>query len=851
MSEIEQSFTPIAPNPFVTGAPIRDSNMFFGREDDLEHVRQRLIAEEEGMVLMLVGARRSGKTSIMFQILNGKLGEDFLPVFIDMQLMAGIVGDREFLGRTATIILEAIEDKRLVADYYDFSEGNPILTFDSLLEDLQQTFPGRRLIFLLDEAEILQSKVDKGELGSAILSYMASILESRQVSFCFTGSVGLNETESEEWRRLTGKGDSREISFLSPGDTRRLIQLPVEGRMHYTEGAVDAIYKLTYGHPYYTQLICSYAVDHLNHAGKNELTHEDLEEVVRVLIDNPPPQLVYQWDDLALTERLALSIAGEQCTSDDTKISAEQLHQSIRDNKYPAEMRTDTLRIALESLARSKWLERDTEGTYRFRIDLFRQWVRHTRSIWSLVDETDVKPPRKKRWPLIAAVAVALIIITATVWNGYQAREQERQQEAVALAVPSEGQVWVDAEPRDVSLELWVDGKRITRSLPTMFSFSLGEHTVELRHKLYRTYSHTLHITASTQDTLFPTLERLTGTLNMRAIPPNTRVQLTGVGQDTALSTPIKNLRLPTGEYQLSAVAKGYVEQRQSVAIHHGKDTALNLNLQANVGDVYVRSNPANAQLDLNGQTHSQRTPLLLRNLPVGQQTLRLILKDHLPQKRTLRVRLGQTDTLDIDLAIRPVHIALDTQPSGAQVLLNNQPWHTTPMDDQLPPGTYDLRVVYDGYRPETVELNLKPGEDFVHHYDLVQYKGVIRIHDYFGDVDIISALNNRLVQSVQKPRDVTLPVGRYLLRGGHKGALVEVRKDERTIVKLAHQGLVRMQTYVGIVKILDATNSHILSQVQSPTDINLPIGEYILHSESQQTAITVQQNQTHIVRFE
>ena len=44
-------------------------------------------------VLVFCGERRSGKTSILFQILNGRLGERFLPVLVDMQILAGIRDD--------------------------------------------------------------------------------------------------------------------------------------------------------------------------------------------------------------------------------------------------------------------------------------------------------------------------------------------------------------------------------------------------------------------------------------------------------------------------------------------------------------------------------------------------------------------------------------------------------------------------------------------------------------------------------------------------------------------------------------------------------------------------------------
>ena len=72
-----------------------------------------MITEKEGVVLLFVGERRSGKTSIMFQILNGRMGDEFLPVFIDMQAMAGVDGDREFFTRMVELICEQVKDDRI------------------------------------------------------------------------------------------------------------------------------------------------------------------------------------------------------------------------------------------------------------------------------------------------------------------------------------------------------------------------------------------------------------------------------------------------------------------------------------------------------------------------------------------------------------------------------------------------------------------------------------------------------------------------------------------------------------------------------------------------------------------
>ena len=73
---------------------------------------------------------------------------------------------------------------------------------------------------------------------------MASVLESHRVSFCFTGSAGLAEADVQEWRRLLGKADYSEISFLRYPDTMRLLQEPLGDSLRYEEGVKDSIYHL-------------------------------------------------------------------------------------------------------------------------------------------------------------------------------------------------------------------------------------------------------------------------------------------------------------------------------------------------------------------------------------------------------------------------------------------------------------------------------------------------------------------------------------------------------------------------------------------------------------------------------
>ena len=589
--EENQTFKPI-PNPYFAGPPIRGQEVFFGREENFEAVSQRLTAERDGIVMLLVGGRRTGKTSIMYQILEGRLGDKFLPIFLDLQSIAPLVGDREILGRLADLILEGIKDERLVRDYYDFDEGNPVIVFDRLLDDIQQLFPKKRIIFLVDEAEHLQTKVAHGELTAGVLTYLASILESRKISFCFTGSPGLSEIQGEEWRRLMAKGDYSEITFLSPDDTKRLIQKPVEGSVFYADGVVDTIYNLTYGQPFFTQIICTNVVDYLNGVQRNELQLEDLEEVVRTIVDNPPPQLIYDWDNLSRQKQLTMSLLSSASSGPGDAITAEQLADSIRENDYPLTLRADAIHIALESLFNHQWVERDEEGAYYICVDLFRQWIRRARSIWRLVEDQE-PPGKKKLWAAAGAIAAVLVAaVAAVLWLSQGSEIEQIQQQNAEVAPPTVGSIYLQSEP--VEVEVWLDGQLINKTTPVKI------------------------------DSLEPI------TLDLKSEPAGADIFVDGsevpVGQ-----TPYR-LELERGRHQVRLELFGYDTESIDRNFAPGEKDELSFTLKAQYGKIRIAW-PYSGMVEINGMDHS--IPPLDIEKPVG--TYKMVLK-------------GKTDTLTVDV---------------------------------------------------------------------------------------------------------------------------------------------------------------------------------------------------------
>ena len=108
-------FKPIQ-NPYIVGNPIKSEKMFYGRDDDFQFIKTKLEDGKKSYIIVLCGERRSGKTSILFQILSGRLGENFIPVLVDMQTMAGLKNELEFFEKFAQETSKSLKEKIVASD---------------------------------------------------------------------------------------------------------------------------------------------------------------------------------------------------------------------------------------------------------------------------------------------------------------------------------------------------------------------------------------------------------------------------------------------------------------------------------------------------------------------------------------------------------------------------------------------------------------------------------------------------------------------------------------------------------------------------------------------------------------
>lgn len=380
----KRSRPPLRRNPYVAGLPIRDPTRFYGRKSTLETI-QSALGESSGTTTVVVqGARRTGKTSLLYQIRQGALGESFFPVYFDMQAVAGVPLEG-FLRNLMTNIEEAVwEEKNLSHGDLQAPEGEADFTaLRQFLARVKNLLGPTHLLLLIDEFELLQGYFSDKNMAHQF----QSLLEGDASPLLVLAGTRKVEDLGRNLLFLLEISRSLTISFLTPEDTRQLIVEPALGVLEFELDALDRIHHMTAGHPYYTQLLCLNIFDLVQ--GEGTVRVEHVEEAAKRFVQNPSPHLVSTWKDLSLEEKVVSACLAELESNGACWAAPEELIHHLKTKKRSG-IRRDLpkARDAISTLQRIDWLEKE-EGRdrYAFRMELVRRWVAERRSIWDVIRE--------------------------------------------------------------------------------------------------------------------------------------------------------------------------------------------------------------------------------------------------------------------------------------------------------------------------------------------------------------------------------------------------------------------------------------------------------------------------------
>lgn len=388
-------------NPYVSGNPIKSKEMFFGRDRDFSKIKS-WIKNDAHHVILLIGGRRSGKTSMLLQIKNGRLKNECEPVFCDFhQIVSKIQKDEDLPRLIGECVLKNISFKKFEASFHNGDDPYSARLQTLLTDCLHSIYP-KKLVLLCDEFDTLETRFDEGILSRNSITWANGI---------FNESIFFIMTSSKQFRNnhirniFSNVSVVKSIDELNKKDAYALIQKPVANTLNYDEDSLKSIFRLSGGQPFYTQYICQTLIVDINYRlQRNNVFSKDLINVINSIVEDPPGHILETWRDISdprkapkhalhVLSALAASIKNKEDYID---------HRSI--TKIAKERRFNFEDLQLKkSLAwfkgNTRLIEWDSNEKYRFKSDLLRHWIINTYLTGDDVDEylnKNIKPNIEK-----------------------------------------------------------------------------------------------------------------------------------------------------------------------------------------------------------------------------------------------------------------------------------------------------------------------------------------------------------------------------------------------------------------------------------------------------------------------
>lgn len=383
-----REFTSIA-NPYLPGTPLRKDNpLFFGREELFDFIAEHAGLQSQRNVFMLVGQRRTGKTSLLLR-LEDYLPPQLLPVYIDCQSLGVSPGMPALLQEFAWHISDALSTKGIAIDVPEFDvwQADPARVFQrEFLPAVRKLLPEDTILLMVfDEFEAFESMVADGILPRTFFPYMRHLMQhSTKLGFVFVGTRRLEEMSADYWSVLFNIALYRKIDFLSEEAASRLIGEPVAPHIIYDDLAIDKILRVTAGHPYFLQLVCYTLVKRANQQKTGYVTISDVNVALDEMLRLGEVHFAYIWQRANLAERAVLAAAAHLMDQNEPlhpEMFVEYL-QSFGIELDPAEV-THALNTLVEQDIMREVME-EGKALYELRIGLVGEWVAQNKSISKL-----------------------------------------------------------------------------------------------------------------------------------------------------------------------------------------------------------------------------------------------------------------------------------------------------------------------------------------------------------------------------------------------------------------------------------------------------------------------------------
>ncbi len=243
-----------------------------------------------------------------------------------------------------------------------------------------------------------------------------------------------------------------------------------------------------------------------------------------------------------------------------------------------------------------------------------------------------------------------------------------RRQTLAAALIPASAAVTIESNTAGATL--YVDGARIG-PLPLTAELAAGTRAVEIRAAGHKTWKQSLAVVAGQPQIIGPvTLAAADGELRVESEPEGASIALDGRYAGTAPAT----LALRPGrDHRVTVSKRGYGTASRSVRLRAEEKRSLRIALSAELGQVTLRVEPADALLSIEGKNYGRADGT--HQLPAAPTLLEITREGFAPAQLwvTPKPGFGQTLSVSLRAAGAPAAAALPEQikaPDGTVMIL-------------------------------------------------------------------------------------------------------------------------------------------------------------------------------------
>jgi hypothetical protein len=405
-------------SPYVVGPPIDRPDIFYGRADILGQVHRALRNVGPASVILLEGNRRSGKTSILKQLVTASDLPGWMGVYCSFQSAEGPKGSAEGKNALGTRVptgvptceifysiarelllavhgigcpcdvpgLGVIEPSMsklalrqvLLTKLHPLFEGSaPFEQFQIILESAIDAIKPRRILLMLDEFDKLQEGIDSGVTSPQVPENIRYLFHTySQLSGILTGSRRIKRLREEYWSALFGIGNVISVTALDEHAARSLVTNPVTGRLVFAPAAVDRVLFLTARQPFLIQSLCDKIFDHCAASGERNVTTASVDSAATVLVkDNEHFRTL--WDYIRTDRRRFIVCLIDRLSSGPNKLTLGLIADKLAEEGIPYQ---DDLVVAkdvdeLRELEIIELKQDELEPAYAIAVPLFSLWM--------------------------------------------------------------------------------------------------------------------------------------------------------------------------------------------------------------------------------------------------------------------------------------------------------------------------------------------------------------------------------------------------------------------------------------------------------------------------------------------